>query len=156
MKLDGNGIELQSHILEKILSFPDKLIDKKHVQSFLGILNYASDFIQNLAELRKPFQKLLKKDKIFSFDKTLEEHVRKMKNLCKDLPKLQLPKEDDDLILETDASENNWSGVLKKIDYDKERHKIGESICRYCSGTFSDTETIYQIYEKELLSAVRS
>ena len=156
MKLDGNGIELQSHILEKISSFPDKLIDKKHVQSFLGILNYASDFIQNLAELRKPFQKLLKKDKIFSFDKGLEGHVRKIKNLCKDLPKLQLPKEDDDLILETDASENNWSGVLKKIDYNKERHKIGENICRYCSGTFSDTETRYHINEKELLAVVRS
>lgn len=156
MKLDGNGIELQNHILEKISSFPDKLVDKKHVQSFLGILNYASDFIKNLAELRKPFQKLLKKDKIFSFDKCLEDHVKKIKILCKNLPKLQLPKEEDDLILETDASENNWSGVLKRVDYDNERQKISESICRYCSGTFSDTETRYHINEKELLAVVRS
>ncbi|KAL5823682.1 hypothetical protein ACOSQ4_021582 [Xanthoceras sorbifolium] len=29
--------------------------------SFLGILNYASDFIENLASLRKPFQDLIKK-----------------------------------------------------------------------------------------------
>ena len=71
MKIDGKGIELQSHILEKITSFPNKLIDKKQVQSFLGILNYASDFIKNLAELRKPFQNLLKKDKIFSFNENL-------------------------------------------------------------------------------------
>lgn len=156
MKIDGKGIELQSHILEKISSFPDKLIDKKHVQSFLGILNYASDFIKNLASLRKPFQDLLKKDKIFSFDKSLENQVKKIKEYCKKLPKLQLPKDNDDLILETDASENYWSGVLKKIDYNSEQEKIGESICRYCSGTFTDTQTRYHINEKELLAVVKS
>lgn len=156
MKIDGKGIELQSHILEKINAFPDKLIDKKQVQSFLGILNYASDFIKNLAALRKPFQNLLKKDKVFSFDKNLESQIRKIKDYCKNLPKLQLPKEKDDLILETDASEYYWSGVLKKIDYNTEQEKIGESICRYCSGTFSDTETRYHINEKELLAVIRS
>ncbi|KAJ9558185.1 hypothetical protein OSB04_012799 [Centaurea solstitialis] len=156
MKIDGNGIELQSHILEKINSFPDKLVDKKQVQSFLGILNYASDFIKNLALLRKPFQDLLKKNKVFSFDKSLENQVKKIKEYCKILPKLQLPKDNDDLILETDASENYWSGVLKKIDYNSEQEKIGESICRYCSGTFTDTQTRYHINEKELLAVVKS
>lgn len=156
MKIDGNGIELQSHILEKITAFPDKLIDKKQVQSFLGILNYASDFISNLAALRKPFQELLKKDRTFTFNKNLEDQVKSIKNRCKNLPKLQLPKEDDDLILETDASENYWSGVLKKVDYNLEREKIGESICRYCSGTFSDTQTRYHINEKELLAVIKS
>ncbi|KAJ9545306.1 hypothetical protein OSB04_025013 [Centaurea solstitialis] len=156
MKIDGKGIELQSHILEKINSFPDKLIDKKQVQSFLGILNYASDFIKNLALLRKPFQDLLKKNKVFSFDKSLENQVKKIKEYCKILPKLQLPKDNDDLILETDASENYWSGVLKKIDYNSEQEKIGESICRYCSGTFTDNQTRYHINEKELLAVVKS
>ncbi|KAJ9553340.1 hypothetical protein OSB04_017385 [Centaurea solstitialis] len=145
MKIDGKGIELQSHILEKINSFPDKLIDKKQVQSFLGILNYA-----------KPFQDLLKKNKVFSFDKSLENQVKKIKEYCKILPKLQLPKDNDDLILETDASENYWSGVLKKIDYNSGQEKIGESICRYCSGTFTDTQTRYHINEKELLAVVKS
>ena len=142
--------------MKKISAFPDKLIDKKQVQSFLGILNYASDFISNLAALRKPFQELLKKNKIFSFDKGLENQVKKIKDNCKNLPKLQLPKEDDDLILETDASESYWSGVLKKIDYNLDHEKIGESVCRYCSGTFSDTQTRYHINEKELLAVVKS
>jgi hypothetical protein len=66
------------------------------------------------------------------------------------LPKLHLPSESDNLILETDASEHRWSGVLKKIDNDK------ESLCRYCSGTLTDTETRYHINEKELLAVVKS
>ena len=60
--------------------------------------------------------------------------------MCKNLPKLQLPSQDDNLILETDASENIWSGILKKIDYDHDINKIGESLCRYCSGTFKDAK----------------
>ena len=60
------------------------------------------------------------------------------------------------MILETDASESYWSGVLKKIDYNLDHEKIGESVCRYCSGTFSDTQTRYHINEKELLAVVKS
>ena len=45
MEIDGKGVKLQSRILEKINQFPNKLVDKKQVQSFLAILNYASDFI---------------------------------------------------------------------------------------------------------------
>ena len=67
MIIDGNEIQSQSHILEKISNFSNKLVDKKQVQRFLGVLTYASDFIQNLAQLRKPFQKLLKKDKNIQF-----------------------------------------------------------------------------------------
>jgi hypothetical protein len=39
---------------------------------------------------------------------------------------------------------------LKKLDKEK------ETLCRYCSGTFSDTETRYHINEKELLAVVKS
>ena len=48
MEMDGGGVKLQSQILEKINQFPNKLIDKKQVHSFLRILNYASDFIEKI------------------------------------------------------------------------------------------------------------
>jgi hypothetical protein len=44
--------------------------------------------------------------------------------------------------------------ILKKSDYDLEKNKNGESLCRYCSGT--DTKTRYHINEKELLAIVKS
>ncbi|KAL5842734.1 hypothetical protein ACOSQ3_013337 [Xanthoceras sorbifolium] len=156
MHIDSKGIQLQKHILEKITSFPDRLTDKKQVQNFLGILNYASDFIANLASLRKPFQDLIRKDRVFQFDSLLEQQVKQIKEMCKSLPKLQLPKENDKLILETDASERYWSGILKKEDYNENYEKIGETVCKYCSGTFSDTESRYHINEKELLAVVKS
>ena len=47
----------------------------------------------------------------------------------KNLPVLNLPNEEDDLILETDASNEHWSEVLKI--------KEGEKLCKYCSGSFN-------------------
>ncbi|KAL0346703.1 UNVERIFIED_CONTAM: putative enzymatic polyprotein [Sesamum calycinum] len=39
--IDEAGIELQEHIVEKIRNFPDVLKDKKQLQSFLGVVNFA-------------------------------------------------------------------------------------------------------------------
>ena len=39
--------------------------------------------------------------------------MQNFKKMCKNLPLLNLPNEEDDLILETDASNKHWSAVLK-------------------------------------------
>jgi hypothetical protein len=44
-------IYLQDHITKKILQFPDAMNDKKVLQQFLGIVNYAMNYIDNLAKL---------------------------------------------------------------------------------------------------------
>ena len=49
--------------------------------------------------------------------------------MCKNLLVLNLPNEGDDLILETDASDEHWSAVLKI--------KEGEKFCKYCIGSFN-------------------
>ncbi|KAL0403987.1 UNVERIFIED_CONTAM: hypothetical protein Sradi_2039500 [Sesamum radiatum] len=54
------GIELQDHIVEKIRNCFSILKDKKHLQSFLGVVNFAGIFIKDLAKHRKDFRPLLK------------------------------------------------------------------------------------------------
>ena len=66
-----------------------------------------------------------------------------MKEKCKNLPRLGFPTSSDNLILETDASNNHWGAVLK-TDL--------ENICRYSSGTFKPAEKNYHSNEKELLA----
>ena len=55
------------------------------------------------------------------FSKEHEEHIRFIKSQCIDLPKLKLPLDEDDLILEIDSSESTWAAVLKrrKNDYEE-------------------------------------
>ena len=69
--IDSDGIELQNHKLDKIKDFPEKLSDRKQLQRFLGILNYAEGFIKNLADLRKPLRRLTSEKNKFVFTKEL-------------------------------------------------------------------------------------
>ncbi|KAL0318102.1 UNVERIFIED_CONTAM: hypothetical protein Scaly_2866000 [Sesamum calycinum] len=96
------------HIVEKIRNFPDVLKDKKHLQSFLGVVNFASMFIKDLAR------------------------VRELKQICIILPKLAIPQDDDELVVYTDANDYRWAAVLMK------RTTTGEEPCRYTGGLFSE------------------
>ena len=60
----GEGkIYLQDHIAKKILEFPDVMNDKKTLQQFLGIVNYARNYIENLAKLVGPLYAKLRKNR---------------------------------------------------------------------------------------------
>ena len=63
--------------------------------------------------------------------------------MCKNLPVLNLPNEGDDLILETDASNEHWSVILKIEN--------GEKLCTYCSGNFNKAECNYPTMKKKFL-----
>ena len=47
-------MELQNHISTSILEIPDKLEGLKQIQSLLGKLNYARNFIPNLSQIAGP------------------------------------------------------------------------------------------------------
>ena len=68
--------------------------------------------------------------------------VRRLKNICSNLPKLRLPNENDNLILQTDASHKYWAAILKT--------DLGE-ICRYTSGTFNNNQLIMILMKKNCL-----
>ena len=64
--------------------------------------------------------------------------------MCENLPVLNLPNEEDNLILETDASNEHWSAVLKIKD--------GEKLCKYYSKSFNKVECNYPTIEKEIFA----
>ncbi|KAL0313597.1 UNVERIFIED_CONTAM: Enzymatic polyprotein [Sesamum radiatum] len=78
--IDETGIELQDHIVEKIHNFPDILKDKKHLQSFLGVVNFAGIFIKDLAKYRKDFRPLLKETESSKW-KWEEIHTQRVREL---------------------------------------------------------------------------
>lgn len=151
LEVERGNVLLQPHILEKINLFPDQLNDKKTLQSFLGVLTYAQHYIKNLAEIRKPLQAKLKKDYLWEWTPADTAYVRKVKSKVQNLPPLKLPEEGEELIIETDASDNYWGAVLKSRNADKV-----ERLCRYASGTFKDAEKKYHSNEKEILAVMRA
>ncbi|KAK4388440.1 movement protein [Sesamum angolense] len=83
--IDEAGIELQEHIVEKIRNFPDVLKDKKQLQSFLGVVNFAGIFIKDLAKYRKDFRPLLKETESakWKWEEIHTQRVRELKQVCK-------------------------------------------------------------------------
>ena len=63
--------------------------------------------------------------------------------MCKNHLVLNLPNDEDYLILETDARNEHWSTVFKIIE--------GEKLCKYCSGSFYKEECNYPTIEKEII-----
>ncbi|KAK4407543.1 hypothetical protein Sango_0335300 [Sesamum angolense] len=114
--INYQGIELQEHIVEKIRNFPDVLKDKKQLQSFLGVVNFAGIFIKDLAKYRKYFRPLLKETEStkWKWEEIHTQRVRELKQVCNNLPKLAIPQDEDELVVYTDANDYRWAAVLMK------------------------------------------
>ncbi|KAL0423173.1 UNVERIFIED_CONTAM: movement protein [Sesamum radiatum] len=144
------GIELQEHIVEKIHNFPDVLKDKKQLQSFLGVVNFAGIFIKDLAKYRKDFRPLLKETESakWKWGEIHTQRVRELKQVCKNLPKLAIPQDEDELVVYTDANDYRWAAaVLMK------KTTTGEEPCRYTGGLFTEQQPeVWHINEKEFFA----
>jgi len=69
------------------------------------------------------------------------------KKMRKNLFVLNLPNERNDLVLQTDASNEHWSAVLKI--------KEGKKLYKYCSGSSNQAECNYPTMKKEILIVIR-
>nr|XP_011463620.1 PREDICTED: uncharacterized protein LOC105351333 [Fragaria vesca subsp. vesca] len=101
---DGE-IRLQDHIVKKISQFPDNIPDAKSLQRFLGVVNFARDFIPQVSGLTALLSPKTSSKKKWSFTADDSNTVRKIKELTKTFPPLQLPEEGDLIILQADAND---------------------------------------------------
>ncbi|KAL0373955.1 UNVERIFIED_CONTAM: putative enzymatic polyprotein [Sesamum radiatum] len=136
IRIDEIGIELQEHIVEKIRNFSDVLKDKKHLQSFLEVVNFAGIFIKDLAKYRKDFRPLLKETESskWKWEEIHTQRVRELKQVCSNLLKLAIPQDEDELVVYTDANDYRWAAMPMK------KTTIGEEPCRYTGGLFMEQQ----------------
>jgi len=87
--------------------------------------------LKNLAKLRKPLQQKLKKEVSWIWTTNDTKIDQNFKKMYKNLPVFNFPNKEDDLVLETNASNEHWNAELKI----KEKEKL----CKYCSGSFNNT-----------------
>ncbi|KAL0392716.1 UNVERIFIED_CONTAM: putative enzymatic polyprotein [Sesamum radiatum] len=147
--IDETGIELQEHIVEKIHNFPNVFKDKKHLQSFWGVVNFVGIFIKDLAKYRKNFWPLLKETESakWNWEENHTQRVRELKQVCNNLPKLAIPQDEDELVVYTDTNDYRWAVVLMK------KTTTGEEPCRYTGGLFTEQQAqVWCINEKEFFA----
>ena len=137
-----------SRSIEFAKKFPEVIKDKTQLQRFLGCLNYFSDFIPEIRIIAKPlFNRLRKNPK--PWEKEHSEAVRKIKNLVKTLPCLGIQNPEANLIVETDASDLGFGGILKQ-----KLKESPEQIVKYHSGAWNETQKKYSTVKKEVLAIV--
>ncbi|KAK0602627.1 hypothetical protein LWI29_035373 [Acer saccharum] len=133
--------------LEFADKFPDVIKDKTQLQRFLGCLNYIANFCQQLRIICKPlFQRLKKNPAPWTEEHTLA--VKKIKAQVKSLQCLVICHPTAPKIVETDASELGYGGILKQVINNQ------ECLVRYVSGVWNDTQQKYSTVKKEILAIV--
>ena len=109
--------------------FPDVIIDKTQLQRFLGLLNYIADFYKDLRKQCKPFFDRLQSNPP-PWSDVHTSLVKQIKSHVKTLPCLDIPTINAFKIVETDASNIGYGGILKqRVSLD-----LTEQIVRFYSG----------------------
>ena len=153
--IKSGTIQLQEHIAKKVLEFPDKLEDKKQLQAFLGLLNYARSFIPDLGRKIAVLHSKTSKTGQKYFNTEDIKLVQQIKQEITKLTPLVLPLDNNYKIVETDASALGWAGILYQKKY-KESSKSDEQICRYSSGKFNDIQSKLPATDLEILGIINS
>ena len=91
--------------------FPNQILDKTQLQRFLGFLNYISDFYQNLRQQCKPLFDRLQTNPS-PWTPTHTTVVQEIKKYVKTLPRLGIPSVNSFKIVQTDASNKGYGGIL--------------------------------------------
>ncbi|XP_050533909.1 uncharacterized protein K02A2.6-like [Daktulosphaira vitifoliae] len=117
-------------------------INKKQLQSFLGMINYLRAFLPNLSERLKPFRELLKKNVLWNWSVECERAFCDLKESLCNVTILANFNNDQDLEIQCDASE----GALGCCIFQNKRPIY------YASRCLSEIEKTYAQIEKEMLA----
>lgn len=152
-----NEIQLLGHIIsaagiKKIPAKVEKILkienpsNTKEVKSLMGILNFYSKFIPNMATIMSPIYALTRKNVDFNWTEECSLAVSKIKKLLQKDIELAHFLPDCRTIVETDASDKGVAGVMFQI-----QNGIKRPI-EYISRTLSGAEQNYCVTDKEGLA----
>ena len=143
MIYDAEGVHPDPEKCEEIHAMPAPQ-NVTEVQQFLGIIQYLSPFIPNLADHTAPLRALTKKDVKFEWNASLQHAFDKIKSMiCKDMS-LQYFDVNKPSVIQVDASKTGLGAALLQE---------GKPIT-FASKALTDTEQRYANIERELLAVV--
>ncbi|KAG6497958.1 hypothetical protein ZIOFF_045864 [Zingiber officinale] len=101
--LGNRKVKLQPHVIKKIIQFNEEdLTTKKGLISWLGILNYARNYIPNLRKLLSPLYAKTSSTGEKRMNQQDWELVKLIKDKVQQLPNLEIPPENCFIILEVE------------------------------------------------------
>lgn len=122
----------------------------RDVQSFIGFATFYRRFIQDFARIVAPLHALTRKDTKFAWEDTHQQAFELLKEYFTSAPVLAHFDFDRPITLETDSSDYVSAGILSQPDDNDVLRPVA-----FFSKKLSETESNYEIYDKELLAIIR-
>lgn len=145
--ISGDGITVDPAKVEKVQNWPNPS-NLKELRSFLGLCSYYRRFVPSYAAITDSLSELTRKGVKFEWNAARQQSMDKLKQALISAPILGLPNDDDEFIVDTDASEFAIGAVLSQ------RQKGIEVVLVYGSRLLSRAERNYCTTRRELLAVV--
>ena len=129
----------------------------KDVQAFLGFTGFYRYFVPNYSMIARPLIELTMKASIFHWEEPQTKAFETLKSLMCCRPVLRQPNYCKPFFLATDTSAYSVGAVLSQEgELHPRTKKPSQHPIAYYSATFTLTERIYDIYERELLAILKA
>jgi hypothetical protein len=146
--ISTEGIHMDQNKVKAIVEWPQPE-NVKHVQQFIGLVNYYRRFIGGYAEIMHALFKLLKKSKKFKWDEDCDKAFVEVKKQIISAPILVQNDPEKEKTLKTDASDYAIGMRLTQPGDDGKPRPIA-----FYSRKLIQAELNYNIHNKELLAIV--
>lgn len=143
----GKGVRMSDDKLQGLREWR-KPQNVKQVRMFLGTVNFYHDFVPHYSDIVAPLTDLTKKDAPFTWTNKHDKAWDKLMSLLRNDIFLAAFDPELPVILETDASDVAYAGVISQLHNGKHRPVL------MFSHKFQDAETRYSVAEKELYAIV--
>ena len=148
--VSADGIRIDPERVKAILKI-SLLRSKKHVQSFIGKINFLRWFIPNFVETIKQITAILKKDQEIKWTAEAKNSFEKIKMALTEAPVLVSPNFTTEFLTFSFASEDTLAVVLLQKNKDGLEQPIA-----FFSKTLRDSELKYSTLEKQAYSLVKA
>ena len=149
-----NGLSTDPHKVKaiKIVAPPS---DKSEVKSLLGMANYVSRFIPNLATIVRPMHELTRENVSFVWSKSCNESLSKLKDGLTSETVMSYFEPGLETELNVDASPCGLGAILwQYAKHESHIHDVKQvpRVVSYASCTLSDVQTRYSQTKREALA----
>ena len=124
-------------------------MNKQQLQSFLGMVTYLGQFVQNVSDMTYNMRKLLKKNALFQWTETHEADFQKLKEVFTSQECLAYFDQKKDIFLQVDASIQGLGAALMQKDQQGRVKPVA-----YASKSLTDAEKRYLNIEHDLLAVL--
>ena len=149
-RLSKDGIKPQERLVSAIREF-HRPTTRKAVKSFLGMAGFYRTFIPSYAEVALPLTDLTSDNVKFQWTNQCEEAFVKLKNLLSSDPVLAFPRLGETFVVDVDASDVAFGGVLMQKGRDGFLHPVG-----YFSDAVKKSQSSWAPTTKEAFALVLS